>query len=131
MNLDSNKAAADDERAFSPVVRADAKFFGKPPHLCVDVRFKDIEQLDALIAALTKLREFSASGFDHVHLQDLALGPSKTQTGGAEVTFWHPSVVRDESDEECVAQARGLLSALPGDPGLPLNTCSQSLPHPK
>ena len=103
----------DDGRAHSPVIRADSKFFGSPPFLCVDVRFASVAQLDALIDALTKLREFPADGFDHVHLQDTNLGPSRTQTALAEVTFWHPSVQRDGSDDDGVAEARRILASLP------------------
>lgn len=106
----------EDARAVSPVIRADSKFFGSPPFLCVDVRFAGVEQLDALIAALTKLREFPADGFDHVHLQDSAPGPVPAQTALAEVTFWHPSVQRDEGDYGCVADAARALAALPAQP---------------
>ena len=103
----------DDGRAFSPVIRADSKFFGSPPFLCVDVRFETVEQLDALITALAKLREFPIDGFDHVHLQDTALGPTRIQTALAEVTFWHPSVQRTESDDDCVSDAECALASLP------------------
>ena len=106
----------DDGRAFSPVIRADSKFFGSPPFLCVDVRFDSAEQLDALIAALTKLREFPAEGFDHVHLQDSGLGRSHTQTALAEITFWHPSVNRTENDNDCVSSAERVLASLPVQP---------------
>lgn len=105
----------DDGRAFSPVIRADSKFFGPPPFLCVDVRFANTAQLDALIAALIKLREFPPDGFDHVHLQDTALGPSDTQAASTEITFWHPSVQRTESDNDCVASAGRALVSLSAD----------------
>jgi hypothetical protein len=102
-----------DGRAFSPVVRANSKFFGDGPGLCVDVRFKNIEQLDALIAALVKLREFPDDGFDHVHLQDTADGTARSYPAGAEVAFWHPTVKRDAGAKHCVADAtvffKGLL----------------------
>jgi len=99
--------------AFSPVIRADSKLFGSPPFLCVDVRFANTHELDALIAALSKLRDFPAGGFDHVHLQDTALGPSRAQTGLAEVTFWHPSAQRTASDDDCVSEAERILASLP------------------
>ncbi len=102
-----------DGRAFSPVVHADSKFFGSPPHLCVDVRFANAAQLDALIAALISLREFPSDGFDHVHLQDNGLAPSRIQTALAEVTFWHPSVQRTERDDDCVSSAQRVLASLP------------------
>jgi len=111
--MENSTKHGDDGRAFSPVIHADTKFFGAPPFLCVDVRFADISQLDALIAALTQLREFPSNGFDHVHLQDTALAPSHTQTALAEVTFWHPSVQRTESDEDCVSAAQRVLASLP------------------
>jgi hypothetical protein len=73
------------------------------------VRFRNIEQLDALIAALTKLREFPDDGFDHVHLQDARIA----DLAGAEVTFWHPSVQRDANDKSCVRNARAMIEAIP------------------
>ena len=103
-----------DGRAFSPVIRADAKFFGSPPHLCVDIRFANTAQLDALIAALVSLRELPADGFDHIHLQDTDLAPSHTQTALAEVTFWHPSIQRTEDDDDCVFASQHILASLPG-----------------
>jgi hypothetical protein len=96
-----------DGRALSPVIGADSKFFGSPPSLCVDVRFSTIEQLDELIAALSKLREFPFDGYDHVHLQDSAHGLNATS---AEVTFWHPAVQRTDIDGECLAEAATTLS---------------------
>ena len=94
---------------FSPVIRADSKFFGTPPHLGVDVRFASAAELDTLIQALIQLRDQPADSFAHVHLQDHFLGPSAVQTAAAEVTFWHPSVPREESDHECVAHAADFL----------------------
>ncbi len=94
-------------RAFSPVIEADSKLFGLPPFLCVDVRFPSVEALEALIAALTKLRDFPDDGFDHVHLQDKKSAPSS-----AELIFWHPSVQRDEGDRTCVSEAGRILAAL-------------------
>jgi hypothetical protein len=102
-----------DGRAFSPVVRANSKFFGSGRGLCVDVRFSNIEQLDALIAALTKLREFPGDGFDHVHLQDAAGGKLMDQSHSAEVTFWHPSVKRDFASKACTAKAKVFFESLP------------------
>jgi hypothetical protein len=98
-----------DGRRFSPVVRANAKFYGLGRGICVDVRFKDVAQLDALIAALVELRAFPKDGFDHVHLQD-----SKVRDfASAEVTFWHPSVKRDVADKSCVRGARKTIESLP------------------
>lgn len=94
----------------SPVIRADSKFFGTPPHLCVDVRFASTAELDALIQTLTRLRDQPPGGFTHVHLQDHGLGQSAVQTVAAEVTFWHPSTPREESDRECVAHAADFLA---------------------
>ena len=97
----------------SPVVRADSKFFGAPPFLCVDVRFESMAQLDELIAALSRLREQSECGFNHVHLQDLERKSGAKAAAGAEVTFWHPSVQRSETEETCVAEAlEAILSKL-------------------
>jgi len=101
-----------DGRAFSPVVRANSKFFGPGRALCVDVRFKNVEQLDALIAALVKLREFPDDGFDHVHLQDTGEGTARSHPAGAEVTFWHPSVKRDAGAKQCVLDASAFFKAL-------------------
>jgi hypothetical protein len=96
----------DDGRAYSPVVRANAKFCGSGRSLCADVRFKDLEQLDTLIEVLTKLREFPSDGFDHVHLQDATGGNLMAQPHSVEVTFWHPSVKRDYGLKLCVAKAK-------------------------
>jgi hypothetical protein len=93
-----------DGRRFSPVVRADSKFYG--PAICVDVRFKNVAQLDDFIAALVELRAFPKDGFDHVHLQDTGRG-----IGSAEVTFYHPSVKRNAIDRSCVREARKSLEA--------------------
>ena len=101
-----------DGRLFSPVVRANSKFFGDGRGLCVDVRFKNVEQLDAVIAALVKLREFPDDGFDHVHLQDNADGTARSHPAGAEVTFWHPSVKRDAGAKECVSDATAFFKGL-------------------
>ncbi|HUE12543.1 MAG TPA: hypothetical protein VMR25_00140 [Planctomycetaceae bacterium] len=102
-----------DGRAFSPVLRANSKFCGPGRGLCVDVRFSNVEQLDALIAALTKLREFPSDGFDHVHLQDAAGGKLLQQPHSAEVTFWHPSVKRDLAVKACVAESKAFFESLP------------------
>ena len=69
--------------ASSPVIRADSKFIGKPPLLCVDVRFGTTAEIDALIQALAKLRDMPAGSFNHVHLQDFGMRPLKTQTVSA------------------------------------------------
>ncbi len=98
-----------DGRRFSPVIRANSKFYGPGRLTCVDVRFKDVAQLDALIAALVELRAFPKDGFDHVHLQD-----SKAfELGAAEVTFYHPSVKRDAIDRDCVRAAKRTIASLP------------------
>lgn len=97
-----------DGRRFSPVIRTNTKFYGAGRGVCVDVRFKDVEQLDALIAALVELRAFPSDGFDHVHLQDSA----RQDLGSAEVTFFHPSVKRDYADKLCVNSAREFFKAL-------------------
>jgi hypothetical protein len=107
--MSAAKSGRSDGRAFSPVVRANCKFYGGGRGFCVDVRFKNVQQLDALIAALTKLREFPDDGFDHVHLQD----PRLADLASAEVTFWHPSVRRDAADKSCVRQARATIEAIP------------------
>jgi len=112
---ESDSHRTNDGRAFSPVIRADTKFFGPPAFLCVDVRFADVAQLDALIAALTKLREFPDDGFDHVHVQDVNFSRHSADESFAEVTFWHPSVQRNEIDEICVSEARRFLTNLPPD----------------
>jgi hypothetical protein len=95
-----------DGRAFSPVIRANSKFFGKRA-LCVDVRFRNVEQLDLLIEALVKLREFPSDGYNHVHLQD-----ERGDLASAEVTFWHPSVKRDSIAKSCVRLARETIKAI-------------------
>jgi hypothetical protein len=97
-----------DGRRFSPVVRANSKFFGGGRAICVDVRFKDLAQLDALIAALVELRSFPKDGFDHVHLQDAKV----RDLASAEVTFWHPSVKRTAIDKSCVGGARKTIESL-------------------
>jgi hypothetical protein len=97
-------------RAFSPVIRANSKFFGKGRTLCVDVRFRNVEQLDLLIEALVKLREFPGDGYDHIHLQDTRIGD---ELASAEVTFWHPSVKRDSIAKSCVRSARDTIKAIP------------------
>lgn len=86
----------------SPVLRADSKFFGSPPHLCVDVRFRSTAEIDALIQALTTLRDMPVNGFDHIHLQD---DRQKAAVSSAEITFWHPSASRDETDKRLVSRA--------------------------
>jgi hypothetical protein len=91
------------------VIRANSKFFGSGPAICVDVRFRNVEQLDLLIEALTKLREFPSDGYDHVHLQDERV----RDLAAAEVTFWHPSVKRDSTAKSCVRSARETLKAIP------------------
>jgi hypothetical protein len=98
-----------DGRRFSPVIRANAKFYGSDRGICVDVRFKDVAQLDALIAALNELRAFPSDGFDHVHLQD----KKARDLGSAEVTFWHPSVKRNAGDKSCVRDGRKTIESLP------------------
>jgi len=104
--MKSKKPQRDDGRVFSPVVRANCKFAGSGRNLFVDVRFKNVEQLDALIAALTKLRQFPRDGFDHVHLQDAVGSALLAQPHSAEVTFYHPSVKRDCGLKMCVADAK-------------------------
>jgi hypothetical protein len=101
-----------DGRAFSPVIRANAKFCGEGRSLCVDVRFSSVEQLDALISALTRLRDFPDDGFDHVHLQDATGNKVLNQPHSAEVTFWHPSVKRDYAIKACVADAKAFFESL-------------------
>jgi hypothetical protein len=96
-----------DGRRFSPVIRANTKFYGDRA-ICVDVRFKDVRQLDALIAALMELRAFPSDGFDHVHLQD----DVRHNLASAEVTFYHPSVKRGYADKLCVKSARKLFESL-------------------
>jgi hypothetical protein len=98
-----------DGRRFSPVIRANTKFYGNGRAICVDVRFKDVQQLDALIAALVELRAFPSDGFDHVHLQD----PVRHDLASTEVTFYHPSVKRDAADKCCVQDARKTIESLP------------------
>lgn len=98
-----------DGRAFSPVIRANSKFFGSGRAICVDVRFRSVEQLDLLIEALTKLREFPSDGYNHVHLQDERM----RDFAAAEVTFWHPSVKRDSTAKSCVRSARETIQAIP------------------
>ena len=97
-----------DGRRFSPVMRANTKFYGGGRGVCIDVRFKDVEQLDALIAALVELRAFPNDGFDHVHLQDTA----RHDLASAEVTFFDPSAKRDYADKLCVNSAREFFKAL-------------------
>ncbi len=77
--------------------------------MCVDVRFRNVEQLDLLIEALIKLREFPSNGYDHVHLQDA----STSDLAAAEVTFWHPSVKRDSTAKSCVRSARDTIKQIP------------------
>jgi hypothetical protein len=60
---------------FSPVVTADVRFYGPPPFLCVDVRFRSRAEIDRLIRELTRLRNTKGREFDHVHLQDARLRP--------------------------------------------------------
>jgi hypothetical protein len=95
-------------RAMSPVIRANSKFYGFGRAICVDVRFRSIEQLDALIVALRKLREFPRDGYDHVHVQDTR--PRKL--GAAEVTLWHPSARRTSGDYTCLKAARAALRGI-------------------
>jgi hypothetical protein len=96
-------------RAFSPVIRANSKFIGAGRGFCVDVRFRDAEQLDLLIEALIKLRDFPSDGYDHVHLQD----DRRRDVASAEVVFWHPSVKRDSGAQSRVRSAREMINAIP------------------
>jgi hypothetical protein len=80
----------------SPVIRADSKFFGSDRFLCVDVLFRDREDLDCLIQALIALRDSTGDEADHVHLQDGGVG---RHGAPAEVTFHRPGPDTWNSDE--------------------------------
>jgi hypothetical protein len=95
-----------DGREFSPVIRANCKFCKSGGVFFVDVRFNNIDQLDALIAALKRLRDFPPHGFDHIHLQDASGRALLSQAHSAEITFSHPSVKRSSGIRDCVANAK-------------------------
>ena len=80
---------------------------GKPPWLCVDVRFRNRAELDALIQALTILRDGGRQDFDHVHLQDTRL--RKRRTGATEVTFCRHGKKRDDAVRLCVLEVKQVL----------------------
>ncbi len=93
----------------SPVIKADVKFMGKPPWLCVDVRFRNRAELDALIQALTILRDGGRQDFDHVHLQDISLTVSGSR--GTEVTFYRHGKKRDNAARLCLLEAKQFLTS--------------------
>jgi len=96
---------------FSPVVRADVKFYGPPPHLCVDVRFRSRAEIDRLIRELTRLRDTKGRQFDHVHLQDTRLRPGSSLEE-TEVNFYRPRRRRTPLDSDCVKAAKLALAIL-------------------
>ena len=88
-----------DQHKLSPVVRADTKLCGSPPHVFVDVRFGSKEEIDRLIDALTQLRDTGEGDFDHVHLQDRNLRPgAKCPLSAMEVNFYRPGKKREGAD---------------------------------
>ncbi len=88
----------------SPVVKADARFSGSVLGLHVNVWFRDKSEIDALIGALTKLRDTFGDDFDHVHLQHHSL-TSGSKAELAEVNFFRPGRAPVELDNEMVDKA--------------------------
>jgi hypothetical protein len=88
----------------SPVVKADARFAGDAQWLHVNVWFRDKGELDALINALSKLRDTSGDDFDHVHLQHHSLTPG-CKAGLAEVNFFRPGRPPVDPENEMADEA--------------------------
>jgi hypothetical protein len=79
------------EKAFSRVVRADARFSGYRQGLCVNVWFSEKSELQDLIDALIELRDSVGDQPDHVHLQHYDLCSPGRQAGLAELNFFRPA----------------------------------------
>lgn len=101
---------------FSPVVKADARFSGSKKWLHVNVWFRDKNEIDNLIHALTELRDTVGDDFDHVHLQHHAEAPG-WPIGLAEVNFFRPGRPADEIEIQMTEEAAKWLAEVRNDPG--------------
>ena len=80
----------------SPVLPAHAKLhLDREATGGVGVHFDSVESLDALISALTELRD--SKDFDHVHLMDKHVG-QRSHPSGMEIVFHQPGVKPDWHD---------------------------------
>jgi hypothetical protein len=80
------------------IVRSDVRLWGGPPFFCTVV-FRSRDELDALIASLTALRDGWDHPTGHIHLQDDELATSGDPTR-FEVTFLTPTWADDEGEAE-------------------------------
>jgi len=91
-------------KKFSPVIRAEARFFGCVQFLHVNVWFRDKDELQKLIDALVELRDTVGDDHDHVHLQHYDLRPGCVN-GLAEVNFYRPGRAVDEMEMDAIEEA--------------------------
>jgi hypothetical protein len=93
----------------SPVLQADCKIItsGDGP-LGVDVRFSSKAELDALIKALTLLRD--AADFDHVHVQDIMIS-GRPAPASTEIVFHLPGSCFDSIRHELIVEAERRIKA--------------------
>ena len=98
------------------VVKPDARFrWIDGTGLSAQVRFESYDELDALIEALTRLRNADSPQSDHVHLQDAAISCLSSEAAAVEIVFFMPGRSRGELEEELLQNSRRVILQMYGE----------------
>jgi hypothetical protein len=92
----------------SRVVKGNVRFCGKGESLHVNMWFRDRDELQTLIDALTELRDAAGNQSDHLHLQHYDLAAEKGG-GLAEINFFRPGREISDLDAELIKTAAASL----------------------